>query len=236
MFSKKWNYSYDDKCECSDDDRCGCSFPNNLPRSYESSKGKSARSVYEYNHARVGEQAVNFVAPAVLADDSTTSEFNFFDYISGNYALLMFYLADFSAVCPKDIINFNQANDEFIKRGIKVLAVSVDPLPAHIAWRKAGLAEGGIGHIHYPLVSDINKTASLAYGILRTDGLAQRASFLIDKNYTIRYQAVYDEKIERNVSETMRVIDKMVELDKADCRGLDCFLTNKQALPEASVQ
>lgn len=228
MFSKRWNYSYEDRCECSDDDRCGCTYPNNMERSYVASRTKTMQ-------AKVGEQAVNFVAPAVLADDSTVSDFNFFDYIAGDYALLMFYLADFSAVCPKDIINFNQANDEFIKRGIKVVALSVDPLPAHIAWRKTGLAEGGIGHIHYPLVSDINKTASKAYGILRADGLAQRASFLIDKNYTIRYQAVYDEKIERNVPETMRVIDKLIELDKAECHGVECLLAAKQTLPEANM-
>ena len=160
----------------------------------------------------------------MFADNSTTQNFNFFDYIAGNYALLMFYLADFSAVCPKEIIAFNQAAEEFVRRGIKVVAVSVDSLPAHIAWKKQPFAKGGIGNVSFPLVSDLNKKASLDYGILRSDGMAQRAAFLIDKEFTIRYQAVYDKKIERNVSETLRVIDKVIELDKSECSGIDCWI------------
>jgi len=222
----KWKYDYEDRCECSDDDRCGCTYPQNMERSYSEEISRKVRSSHEYNHVRVGETAPNFIAPAVFADNSTTQDFNFFDYISANYALLMFYLADFSAVCPREIIAFNQAAEEFVKRGIKVVAVSVDSLPAHIAWKKQPFANGGIGNVSFPLVSDLNKRASLDYGILRADGMAQRASFLIDKEFTIRYQAVYDKKIERNVSETLRVIDKIIELDKSECSGLDCWIRN----------
>ena len=220
----KWKYDYEDRCECSDDDRCGCSYPENMARSFTQETIDKARSCYEYNHVRVGETAPNFISPAVFADNSTTQEFNFFDYISGGYALLMFYLADFSAVCPKEIIAFNQAAEEFVKRGIKVVAVSVDSLPAHVAWKQQPFAKGGIGNVSFPLVSDLNKRASLDYGILRPDGMSQRASFLIDKEYIIRYQAVYDKKIERNVTETLRVIDKLIELDKTECSGIDCWM------------
>ncbi len=220
-FFTKWKYNYEDRCECSEDDRCGCTYPENMERSYSAETSHKVRLHHEHNHAMVGKTAPNFIAPAVFANNLSTDEFNFFDYINGNYALLMFYLADFSAVCPKEIIAFNQAADEFIKRGLKVVAVSVDSLSAHIAWKKQPFAKGGIGNVCFPLVSDLNKKISSDYGILRTDGMSQRASFLIDKEYTIRYQVIYDKKIERNVNETLRVVDKVIELDKSESSGLE---------------
>lgn len=222
VLSGKWKYDYDARCECSDDDRCGCTFPANMERSYvpQYSKG-SAMSFCK--PVLVGQQAFNFSAPAVFADGSSSELFNFFDYISDSYALLIFYLADFSAICPLEITSFNQAYDEFAKRGVKVVAVSVDSLPAHIAWRKLSFTQGGIGQVSFPLVSDLGKVICSEYGVLRTDGMAQRSTFLIDKNYMIRYQAVYDHKIERNVEETLRVTDKLIALDKANCKGFQCW-------------
>lgn len=229
---KTWKYDYADRCECSDDDNCGCTFPNNMGRSFTSSTEGQIRSVYEYNHVRVGEAALNFTAPAVFADGSTSNDFNFFDYIADSNALLMFYRADFSAICPREISAINQAYDEFLKRGIKLVAISVDPLPAHVTWRKLPLAEGGVGAVQFPLVSDVNKAAGLAYGVMRADGMAQRASFLIDRNFIIRYSAVYDKNISRNVTETLRVIDTLLELERTSCKGLECWMRQKDNLDD----
>jgi peroxiredoxin (alkyl hydroperoxide reductase subunit C) len=77
-------------------------------------------------------------------------------------------------------------------------------------------AEGVIGNILFPLVSDTTRQASLAYGVLRPDGLAQRASFFIDRNLKIRYQAVYDHHLRRNTAETLRVIDSLLQNKKAE--------------------
>ena len=118
---------------------------------------------------------------------------------------------------------FNQMYDEFAKRDIKIVAISVDSLAAHQAWRKMSFTEGGIGNVHFPLVSDIQKTISLEYGVLRSDGMAQRAAFLIDKNLQIRYQAVYDRKIQRNVQEILRVADELILTDKGECSGIQCW-------------
>ena len=133
-------------------------------------------------------------------------------------------MADFSAICPQELVAFNSLYDTFMSRGVKIIGVSVDSLSAHIAWRKMPFSEGGIGQVHFPLISDINKAVSLVYGVLRQDGMAQRATFLIDRELKIRYQAIYDRNIERNVDETLRVVDKLIALDKIECRGLDCLL------------
>ena len=224
--SKKWNYDYDSRCECSDDDNCGCTYPENMARSYVAEDIIKSPAV-SCNYVKVGEQAVNFNAPAIFADNATTSEFNFFDYISDSYALLMFYMADFSAICPKELTAFSGINEKFASRGVKIVAVSVDSLAAHQAWRKLPYSEGGVGQVLFPLVSDLNKAISLSYGVLRSDGMAQRATFLIDKSLKIRYQATYDRNIERNTDETLRVVDCLQTLDKAECRGLDCLMHKK---------
>lgn len=56
------------------------------------------------------------------------------------------------------------------------------------------------------------------------DGFAQRSCFLIDRNFKVRYTATYDSKIHRDMAEILRVIDSLIELDKTDCNGLDCWL------------
>ena len=221
--TEEWNYDYDARCECSDDDRCGCTFPNNMRRSFVEKDKTQKIGTTLCRPVMVGHQAHNFTAPAVMADGTTEELFNFFDYITDSYALLLFYLADFSAICPVEITSFNQAFQEFTKRGVKVVAVSVDSLPAHVAWRKLSFAEGGIGQVCMPLISDLNKSICAKYGVLRSDGMAQRSTFLIDKNYVVRYQAVYDRKIERNAEETLRVIDKLALSDQKECKGFQCL-------------
>ena len=229
--SKVWKYDYASRCDCSDDDNCGCTSPGNLARSYVAENLITETCV----QMGVGSQALNFSAPAVFADNTVSDSFNFFDYISDSYALLVFYLADFTAVCPLEITAFNQACETFAGRGVKLVAVSVDSVAAHTAWRKMSLADGGIGQVKFPLVSDINKQISKGYGVLRSDGMAQRATFLIDRNYTIRYQAVYDKEIERNIDETLRVTDKLLALDEAQCRGLGCLLQAQTATNNLTI-
>ena len=211
-----WQDDYFNNCYCSEDDRCGCTYQKNDDCGEQQKR-------HCITPVKVGKQAVNFTAPAVMGDNSTTDVFNLFDYISGSYALLVFYLADFSAVCPLELTAFNQAFDEFQSRGIKMVAISVDSLPAHLAWRRLPFSEGGIGNVRFPLVSDVNKTACRAYGVLRPDGLAQRAIFLIDKNYTIRYQSIYDRQIARDVEETLRIVDEQIRLDEKECKGMACL-------------
>lgn len=217
------NYDYDAYCECSKGNRCDCMFPNDMERGFVAEKYPHEASAIFCRPPMVGLQAFNFTAPAVFADGTVKDLFNFFDYITDSYALLIFYLADFSAVCPLEITSFNQAYEEFARRDVKVVAVSVDSLSAHVAWRKLSFADGGIGQISIPLVSDLNKVICSRYGVLRTDGMAQRSTFLIDKNYTVRYQAIYDRKIERNSGETLRVVDKLIALDKEECKGFQCI-------------
>lgn len=216
-----WRYDYADRCECSEDDRCGCTYPNNMARSY--SVEDKILPLYHLS-VKVGDVAPNFTAPAVFGDNTFTDEFHFLDYIVDSYALLIFYRADFSQICPKEITALNQMYEDFLNRGVKLVAVSVDSLAAHQAWRRLSFADGGVGQVLFPLVSDVAKKASVLYGVLGNDGFAQRSCFLIDRNFKVRYTATYDSKIHRDMAEILRVIDSLIELDKTDCNGLDCWL------------
>lgn len=218
LFSKKWNYDYNTKCECSDDDRCGCSFPDNMSRGFVLETSK-----IECSKPSVGGKALNFTASAVLDSGQISGSFNFFDYIAGSYALLVFYVADFSSLCPVEIGRFDLAYDEFVKRNVKIVAVSVDSLSAHLAWRKFSAEEGGIGNVRFPLVSDIGKFISRDYKVLQEDGTSQRAVFLVDPDFVIRYQSVVDPKIERSADEILHIVDKIKVLDQTDCQGFQCW-------------
>lgn len=221
--TQTWTYDYASKCDCSDDDNCGCTSPGNMARGYVMTDDINTIKI------GVGTRAVNFSAPAVMANGSINESFNLFDYISSKYALLIFYAADFSTVCPLEITAFNQACSLLNSRGVQIVAISVDSIPAHIAWRKLSFENGGIGQVNFPLISDLNKDISTKYGVLRNDGMAQRATFLIDKTFDIRYQAVYDRKMERSIDETLRIVDKMIALDEAECRGLECLIQSKKS-------
>lgn len=69
--------------------------------------------------------------------------------------------------------------------------------------------DGGVGPLDYPLVSDLNKDISFTYGVLSEDGVALRASFLIDRQGIVRHQIVNDLPLGRDVDETLRIIDAL---------------------------
>lgn len=207
-------YDYANKCDCSEDDKCGCSFPNNLAHNFTCSTATSPAK--EKNNAAktpsravVSAPAPDFTAPAILHDNSLLPELNLYQYLDKAYGLLIFYPADFTYVCPTEILAYHKMLNSFNERDVKVLGISTDSVQTHLSWRATPLSKGGIGEIGFPLVADFNKTIAATYGVLNAEGLAMRASFLIDKSKIVRYQSVSDEKIGRNPTETLRIIDAL---------------------------
>ncbi len=155
----------------------------------------------------VQNEAPDFAAQAVMPDGSF-KEVKLSDY-RGKYVLLFFYPLDFTFVCPTEIIAFSDANEEFEKRGVQVLGASVDSHYSHFAWRNTPRESGGIGAIKYPLIADLNKKISDAYGVLLDGGVALRGLFLIDKEGIVRHELVNDLPLGRNVDEAIRVVDAL---------------------------
>jgi len=159
----------------------------------------------------VGRPAPDFTAPAVMGNGQIVESFNFHSMIRDKLAVLYFYPLDFTFVCPTEIIAFDHRLDDFKKRGVEVIGVSVDSHYTHFAWRNTPVNKGGIGPIRYPLVADLNHAIAKAYGIETPDGaVAYRATFLINKQGTVVHQVVNDLPLGRNIDETLRMVDAVL--------------------------
>ncbi|WP_006787280.1 peroxiredoxin [Thiorhodospira sibirica] len=158
----------------------------------------------------VGRKAPDFAAPAVLADGQMTETYHFSDAIKGKYAVLFFYPLDFTFVCPSELIAFDHRIEEFKKRNVEVVGVSIDSHFTHNAWRNTPVNKGGIGLVRYTLVADMTHNICRAYDVETPDGaVAYRGSFLIDKEGIVRHQVINDLPLGRNIDEMIRMVDAL---------------------------
>ncbi len=158
----------------------------------------------------VGREAPDFDSAAVLGTGEIVEDFNFKKATGGKYAVVFFYPLDFTFVCPSELIAFDHRLEEFTKRGVEVIGVSIDSHFAHNAWRNTPINEGGIGPVKYTLVADMTHAICKAYDVETPDGaVAYRGSFLIDKEGMVRHQVVNDLPLGRNIDEMLRMIDAL---------------------------
>ena len=155
----------------------------------------------------VTKEAPDFTATAVMPNNSINDNFNLYENLGENGAVLFFYPLDFTFVCPTEIITFNKKLDEFKKRGVNVIGVSIDSQFSHLAWKNTEINNGGIGQVQFPLVADLDKSISKAYDVLLNESVALRASFLIDSDKIIRHAVINDLPLGRNIDEMLRMVD-----------------------------
>jgi peroxiredoxin (alkyl hydroperoxide reductase subunit C) len=154
----------------------------------------------------VGKKAPEFSAPAVVNGGEVVENFSLKQYLGKKYVLFYFYPADFTFVCPTEIIAFQERIMDFEDRGVAVVGCSVDSEFSHWKWLQTEKNDGGIKGVKYPLVADQAKTISENYDVLageyiydesgevKFDGIPQsyRGLFLIDKEGVVRHQLVND--------------------------------------------
>ena len=156
----------------------------------------------------VTKEAPDFTAQAVMPDNTIKEDFSL-SALRGKHVVLFFYPLDFTFVCPTEIIAFNRKLDEFKKRGVEVVGVSVDSQFSHFAWKNTKPENGGIGNIQFPLVADLSKNIARSYGVLFGEEVALRGLFLIDKEGIIRHCVINDLPLGRSVDETLRMVDAL---------------------------
>jgi len=175
----------------------------------------------------IGKQAPDFHASAVINGKDIVENFTLSQF-RGQKVVFFFYPLDFTFVCPTEIIAFQDKLKEFEKRGTQVIGCSVDSAYSHWAWLQTPRDKGGIQGVTYPLVSDLDKTISMKYGVLggeyhwdeqgnfRFEGspVAMRGLFLIDEEGIIQHQTVNNLGLGRSVREVLRVIDALTHLQK----------------------
>jgi peroxiredoxin 2/4 len=155
----------------------------------------------------VNRPAPDFKSAAVLGDgglgEVKLSQFK------GKPVVLFFWPLDFTFVCPSEIIAHETRRKEFEARGVQLIGISIDSQFTHHAWRNTPVEKGGIGPVGFPIVADVNHDIVRAYGVEHQDGVAFRATFLIDKDGIVQSQQVNNLPIGRNVDEMLRLVDAL---------------------------
>ncbi len=171
----------------------------------------------------VGKKAPIFSATAVVNGGEIVEEFSLEQYLGKKDVIFYFYPADFTFVCPTEIVAFQDKLEEFEKRGVAVVACSTDQEFSHWKWLQTPKNEGGIQGVKYPLVADPANTIAENFGVLAGNyeyndegeitfvGAAQayRGLFLIDKDGIVQHQVVNNMPIGRSVDEAIRVVDAL---------------------------
>jgi len=171
----------------------------------------------------VGKNAPIFKAKAVINGGEIVENFSLDQYIGKKYVVFYFYPADFTFVCPTEILAFQEKLVDFEKRDTVIVGCSVDSEFSHWKWLTTPTSEGGIKGVTYPLVSDLSKTISENYDVLaghydyseNGDTIfigtpqAYRGLFLIDKEGVVRHQVINDMPLGRNIDEALRIVDAL---------------------------
>lgn len=151
----------------------------------------------------IGTMAPPFKAPAVTPDNQI-GEFRF-DNLKGQWVVLFFYPLDFTFVCPTEITQFRDLASAFAERKATIVGCSVDSVYAHKKW-----IDGDLGALGFYLVSDIKKTISRDYDCyLETEGVATRATYIIDPEGRIQYASQNNLNVGRDAQEILRVLDAL---------------------------
>ena len=147
---------------------------------------------------------------AVLGNGQIVDDFSFKAATAGKYAVVFFYPLDFTFVCPSELIAFDHRLDEFKKRGVEVIGVSIDSQFTHLAWKNTPVNNGGIGQVQYPLIADVKHEICRAFDVeFGPAGVAFRGSFLIDKSGVVQHQVVNNLPLGRNIDEMIRMVDAL---------------------------
>lgn len=146
---------------------------------------------------------------------------------AGKWLVVFFWPLDFTFVCPTEIAEFGKKNGEFKDRDAQVLGVSTDSHFTHLAWRKD---HDDLRNLPFPMMADLKRDLSSACGILHPDdGVALRATFIVDPQGVIRWVSVNDLKVGRNVDEVLRILDALQTDELCPCNWKDGDATLKVA-------
>ncbi len=171
----------------------------------------------------VGKKAPSFSAPAVVTGGEIIENFSLDQYLGKKYVVFFFYPADFTFVCPTELLAFQEKLAEFEKRDTVIVGCSVDSQFSHWKWLQTPLKDGGINSVTYPLVADLSKVIAQNYDVLageydyddNGDSIfvgtpqAYRGLFLIDKAGVVQHQLVNNMPLGRSVDEVIRLVDAL---------------------------
>ncbi len=163
----------------------------------------------------VGDTFPAFRLKAVTGNDPATA-FQDVDASTwrGKWLVFVFYPKDFTFVCPTELAGFGKLAREFADRDAQLLGANTDSEFVHLAWRRS---HDDLKALPYPLLSDLTRDLSRQLGILGDDGVAKRATFVVDPQGVIRFALVTDGKVGRSPDEVLRVLDALQTDELCPC-------------------
>jgi len=154
---------------------------------------------------RLGDVAPNFKA------QTSEGEIDFYEYLGDSWGLLFSHPADYTPVCTTELGRTASLKDEFDKRNVKVIALSVDSVESHKGWINDINETQGV-EVNFPLIGDENREIALAYDMIHPNAsltATVRSVFVIAPDKTIKLTITYPASTGRNFQEILRVIDSL---------------------------
>jgi alkyl hydroperoxide reductase subunit AhpC len=154
---------------------------------------------------QLGDDAPNFQAV------TTEGEIDFHEFLGNSWGILFSHPADYTPVCTTELGRTANLKEEFAKRGVKVLAVSVDPLDKHFGWRN-DINETQNCTVDFPIIADEDRKVSELYGMIHPKASATatvRSLFVIGPDKKVKLMIVYPASTGRNFYEVLRVVDSL---------------------------
>lgn len=154
---------------------------------------------------RLGDTAPDFTAV------TTEGTLNFYEYLGDSWGILFSHPADFTPVCTTELGTAAKFKDEFDKRNVKMMALSVDGAASHMEWIK-DINETQHTEVNFPIIADVERKVSDLYDMIHPnadDTLTVRSVFIIDPDKKIRLMLTYPASTGRNFYELLRVIDSL---------------------------
>jgi alkyl hydroperoxide reductase subunit AhpC len=154
---------------------------------------------------QLGDTAPDFTA------DTTEGRLSLHDYLGSSWGLLFSHPADFTPVCTTELGEFARRKEDFDKRNVKLIGVSVDPVESHRRWSDDIAETQGTG-LNYPLVGDEDHSVADLYGMIHPNALETatvRTVFVIGPDKKVKLTLTYPANVGRNVEEILRVIDAL---------------------------
>jgi alkyl hydroperoxide reductase subunit AhpC len=154
---------------------------------------------------RLGDEAPDFV------QDSSEGKIHFYEWLGNSWGILFSHPADFTPVCTTELGLTAKLKDEFSKRGVKAIALSVDPVDSHHRWI-GDINETQNTTVNFPILADADRKVSELYDLIHPNASTTatvRSLFIIDPNKKIRLIITYPASTGRNFDEILRVIDSL---------------------------
>lgn len=146
-----------------------------------------------------------------FAQDSSEGTIHFHEWLGNSWGILFSHPADFTPVCTTELGLTAKLKDEFEKRGVKVLALSVDPVESHQRWIQ-DINETQNTRVNFPIIADADRKVSQLYDLIHpnaNDTLTVRSLLVTDPNKKIRLIITYPASTGRNFNEILRVVDSL---------------------------